>query len=265
MFERFTDRARRVIVVAQDEARNLGHGFIRPEHLALGLTVGEGVSARALMELGVTYDAVRTRVAAAVPIAEKLNGGERLPFSADAKKTLEHSLRQALALKHNYIGTEHILLGVLRVDDAMASLVFGVDTEQLRKLVVHYALGQSTAESPRSPALHAALGRAHGIAGNEAMTTGHVLTAIWGDPASHGARALILLGVTDEALADRLNEVHLEDTTDALPAPRSVEIRVGERTDAIEDAELAAALAALSPEQLQDVLRSGLAKRNGET
>src|SRR5580704_19337827 len=126
MFERFTDRARRVIVVAQDEARDLGHPFIRPEHLALGLTTSEGLAGQALEEFGVTHAGTRERRVAAMPESEARTG-ERLPFTPEAKKALEFSLREALRLKHSYIGTEHLLLGLLRLDDRLAAEVFHVD------------------------------------------------------------------------------------------------------------------------------------------
>jgi ATP-dependent Clp protease ATP-binding subunit ClpC len=113
MFERFTSRARRVIVLAQEEARDLGHNYIGTEHLLLGLVrEEEGVAALALRPLGVTLQATREQVqAAAGPAAPEQTG--HIPFTPRAKKVLELSLREALQLRHNYIGTEHILLGLV--------------------------------------------------------------------------------------------------------------------------------------------------------
>ncbi len=114
MFERFTDRARRVIVVAQDTARDMSHPQITPEHLLIALRQGEGVAAMAMTQSGVDTTRLRQRVADNLehkPGAQKL---DKIPFSPQAKKALELSLRQALALGHNYIGTEHLFLGVER-------------------------------------------------------------------------------------------------------------------------------------------------------
>ncbi len=112
MFERFTPRARRAIVLAQDAARDMGHPQIKPEHLLVGLREGEGMASAAMSQVGVDGPALRLRVAdasQAKPGATKLG---KVPFSPEAKKALELSLRAALALGHNYIGTEHLFLGV---------------------------------------------------------------------------------------------------------------------------------------------------------
>src|ERR1051326_4128763 len=120
MFERFTERARRVVVLAQDEARELKHEYIGTEHLLLGLLrERESVAARALAGLGVTLDEVRERVQAASPAGERSPAGQ-IPFTPRAKRTLELSLREALAHGHNHIGTEHVLLGLSRDEDGIA-------------------------------------------------------------------------------------------------------------------------------------------------
>jgi ATP-dependent Clp protease ATP-binding subunit ClpC len=117
-FERFTERARQVVVLAQEEARALGHGSIGTEHLLLGLVrEGEGIGANVLSSLGVTLEGVRAAVVARVGRGAGGQTGQ-IPFTPDAKKTLELSLRQALSFKHNYIGTEHILLGLAQADPA---------------------------------------------------------------------------------------------------------------------------------------------------
>src|ERR1051325_4300664 len=113
MFERFTDRARRVVVLAQEEARMLSHNYIGTEHILLGLIhEGEGVAAKALESLGISLEAVRAQV-------EAPSG--HIPFTPRAKKVLELSLREALQLGHNYIGTEHILLGLIREGEGVAA------------------------------------------------------------------------------------------------------------------------------------------------
>ena len=114
MFERFTDRARRVVVLAQEEARLLNHSYIGTEHILLGLIhEGEGVAAKALESLGISLEAVRNQVQDIIGQGGSSPSGH-IPFTPRAKKVLELSLREALQLGHNYIGTEHILLGLIR-------------------------------------------------------------------------------------------------------------------------------------------------------
>jgi len=120
MFERFTERARQVIVLAQAEARALKHNYIGTEHLLLGLLrEEEGLAARVLASFGVTLEAVRAEVARIVGQGHEVEGGQ-IPFTPRAKKILELSLREALDLGHNYIGTEHLLLGLLREGEGVA-------------------------------------------------------------------------------------------------------------------------------------------------
>jgi ATP-dependent Clp protease ATP-binding subunit ClpA len=138
MFERFTDRARRVLVLAQEEARRLGHDFIGTEHILLGLVhEEEGVAAAALRDSGVTIAAARARVKEVLARHAGATGASP-PFTPRAKKVLELSLREALAHQHSYIGTEHILLGTLREGEGMATHVLvelGVNLEGLRQRV----------------------------------------------------------------------------------------------------------------------------------
>ena len=123
MFERFTDRARRVLVLAQEEARDLNHAFIGTEHILLGLIrEGEGVAAKALDALGVTFDVVREKVEEAIGANTNPSPGSP-PFTPRAKKVLELSLREALQLGHSYIGTEHMLLGLVREGEGVAAQV----------------------------------------------------------------------------------------------------------------------------------------------
>ncbi len=258
MFERFTDRARRAIVVAQDEARELGHPFIRPEHLALGLTRSEGLAGQALEEFGVTDAGVRERLVAALPRSEARTG-ERLPFTPEAKKALELSLREALRLKHSYIGTEHQLLGLLRLDERLAAGLYRVDGEKLRTRVIQLAAGPQGERNRRSPALHTALGRAQGEAGDDPLTTGQLLVAIAADPDSQGAKMLDRAGVSHGALAAALREVPVRDTSDVTGTPRWFEIRIGGRSSTVEDAELTSLLSKYSPEQIGQLLRRGMA------
>ena len=123
MFERFTDRARRVVVLAQEEARMLSHNYIGTEHILLGLIhEGEGVAAKALESLGISLEAVRAQVEEIIGQGQQAPSGH-IPFTPRAKKVLELSLREALQLGHNYIGTEHILLGLIREGEGVAAQV----------------------------------------------------------------------------------------------------------------------------------------------
>src|SRR6516225_3481761 len=138
MFERFTDRARRVVVLAQDEARMLNHNYIGTEHILLGLIrEGEGVAARALESLGISREAVRRRVEEIIGQGRQAPSGQ-IPLTPRAKKVLELSLREALQLGHNDVGTEHILLGLIREGEGVAAQVLvklGADLTGVRQQV----------------------------------------------------------------------------------------------------------------------------------
>jgi ATP-dependent Clp protease ATP-binding subunit ClpA len=139
MFERFTDRSRRVLVLAQEEARNLNHDFIGPEHILLGL-IGErrGVASKALEALGVTLKKARAKVREAIAPNTEPSAGSP-PFSAPAKKVLERSLREALLLGNAYIGTEHILLGLVQDGQSVSTQVLselGAGAGRIRELVI---------------------------------------------------------------------------------------------------------------------------------
>jgi len=145
VFERFTDRARRVVVLAQEEARTLNHNYIGTEHILLGLIhEGEGVAAKALYGLDISLDAVRQQVEAVVGQGQQAPGGH-IPFTPRAKKVLELSLREALQLGHNYIGTEHVLLGLIREGEGVAAQVLvklGADLGRVRQQVIQLLSGQ---------------------------------------------------------------------------------------------------------------------------
>ena len=144
MFERFTDRARRVVVLAQEEAKMLNHNYIGTEHILLGLIhEGEGVAAKALESLGISLDAVREQVQDIIGQGQQQPTGH-IPFTPRAKKVLELSLREALQLGHNYIGTEHILLGLIREGEGVAAQVLvklGADLNKVRQQVIQLLSG----------------------------------------------------------------------------------------------------------------------------
>jgi hypothetical protein len=135
MFERFTERARQVVVLAQEEARTLKHNYIGTEHVLLGLLrEEEGLAARVLESLGITVQGVRGQVVRIVGTGDEVSHGQ-IPFTPRAKKVLELALREALGLGHDYIGTEHILLGLTRESDGVAARIlldFDADSEKIR-------------------------------------------------------------------------------------------------------------------------------------
>src|SRR3989441_8698914 len=154
MFERFTDRARSVVVLAQEEARMLKHNYIGTEHILLGLAhEGGGGAAKALEAMGVSLGAVRSQVEAIIGRGQAEPTGH-IPFTPRAKKVLDLSLRESLQLGHNYIGTEHILLGLIREGEGVAAQVLvklGADLNRVRQQVLQllsgYQQGEKAAES----------------------------------------------------------------------------------------------------------------------
>jgi len=150
MFERFTDRARRVVVLAQEEARMLNHNYIGTEHILLGLIhEGEGVAAKALESLGISLEGVRSQVEEIIGQGQSAPSGH-IPFTPRAKKVLELSLREALQLGHNYIGTEHILLGLIREGEGVAAQVLvklGADLNRVRQQVIQLLSGYQGKEA----------------------------------------------------------------------------------------------------------------------
>ena len=171
MFERFTDRARRVVVLAQEEARMLNHNYIGTEHILLGLIhEGEGVAAKALETLGISLEAVRQQVEEIIGQGQQAPSGH-IPFTPRAKKVLELSLREALQLGHNYIGTEHILLGLIREGEGVAAQVLvklGADLNRVRQQVIQLLSGYQGKEP----------------AGSRRPRRGHAVDARWSSTSS---------------------------------------------------------------------------------
>jgi len=152
VFERFTERARQVVVLAQDEARALKHNYIGTEHILLGLLrEDEGIAARVLESFDVTVEEVRAQIARIVGQGDEVETG-MIPFTPRAKKVLDLSLREALSLGHKYIGTEHILLGIVRENEGVASQIlldFGADAHTIRNELVRMLSGPSRASRSR--------------------------------------------------------------------------------------------------------------------
>ena len=174
LFERFTERARQVVVLAQDEARLLRHNYIGTEHLLLGLLrEEEGVAARVLESLHVTLEEVRGQVARIIGSGEEVTGG-MIPFTPRAKKVLELALREAMSLGHTHIGTEHILLGVARENEGVAARIlldYDADAEKIRAAVGR-ALGTSLPRPVPVPR-----GRPLGATSMRAIAAGALLVA----------------------------------------------------------------------------------------
>jgi ATP-dependent Clp protease ATP-binding subunit ClpC len=155
MFERFTEPARQVVVIAQEEARALQHNYIGTEHLLLGLLREEqGLAAHVLGSLGLTLEKARARVIRIVAPSEEMTSGQ-IPFTPRAKKVLELALREALALGHDYIGTEHVLLGLVREHEGVAMRVlleFDADSGKVRNEVIRQLPSSEGRERSRAAA-----------------------------------------------------------------------------------------------------------------
>jgi ATP-dependent Clp protease ATP-binding subunit ClpC len=222
MFEKFSDRARRVVVLSQEEARLLNHNYIGTEHILLGLVhEDEGVAARALRSLNVRLDAVRGEVEEIIG-----QGGsppsDHIPFTPRAKKVLELSLREAIQLGHNYIGTEHILLGLVREGEGVACEVLvklGADLPKVRARVLQLVAessGQGTGGWIFRPSseLTAVLDEAHRVAearGEAEVMPIHLFLAAVEHPDGAAGRMLQTVGVDPEDLRRRV----LDESDDA--------------------------------------------------
>jgi ATP-dependent Clp protease ATP-binding subunit ClpA len=241
MFERFTDRARRAVVSAQEEARRLQHNYIGTEHILLGLlAVQGGVAFKVLDRFGMSQEGVREEVVALIgPGSTPMSG--HIPFTPRAKKTLELSLREALQLNHNYIGTEHILLGLIREGEGVAAQIIaahGADLDSVSRAVVemlHAYSGQRSGQRwlrglsgapgeaedrPATPAAEASVSGAVRLAGTRPVGSHHLLAAALDDPDSAAARTLASLGVDLDQAREALRTVDVTGTSDEQPEER---------------------------------------------
>jgi len=154
MFQRFTDRARRVVVLAQHEARTLGHDYIGTEHILLGLIdEGQGIATTALTSMGISLEDMRQAVQDTIGRGAQPPESGHIPFTPQAKKVLELSLRESMQLGHEYIGTEHILLALIREGGGAAQLLAGagVDLDRARQQVIELLYGHREAGSAAAP------------------------------------------------------------------------------------------------------------------
>jgi ATP-dependent Clp protease ATP-binding subunit ClpA len=246
MFERFTSRARHVVVLAQEEARRLHHNYIGTEHILLGL-LGEpdAVAGRVLAGFGMSLEATRSEVTAIVSAGTTAPSGH-IPFTPRAKKVLELSLREALQLQHNYIGTEHILLGLIREGEGVAAhiLLQHAEVAAIRTAVTDQLPSASAETSGRgrrwlrrraaagpaepgtpaeqavlnaTPAADTTLSEAARMAGAQPVGSHHLLLAALADPDTAAARALAALGVDLDQARQALRSADITGTSDELP------------------------------------------------
>jgi ATP-dependent Clp protease ATP-binding subunit ClpA len=246
MFERFTSRARHVVVLAQEEARRLHHNYIGTEHVLLGLLgEPEGYAGRVLAGFGISLDGTRDEVKAIVGTGSAEPKGH-IPFTPRAKKTLELSLREALALHHNYIGTEHILLGVIREGEGVGAQILRqhADLAAIRMAVLDLVpggkseaargrrwllrrragaapgeaadLGEQT-ELRTTPAADTSLSEAARLAGTQPVGSHHLLLAALTDANTAAAKALAALGVDLDQAREALRGADVTGTSDEQP------------------------------------------------
>jgi len=266
MFERFTNRARHAVVLAQEEARRLQHNYIGTEHILLGL-LGEpdGLACRALDGFGVSLDGTREEVAAMVGTGNNKVTGH-IPFTPRAKKTLELALREAIHLHHDYIGTEHILLGVIRESDGVGARILrqhSADLAPIRMAVLDQLATTPTeaarafrwlrrrslagpgdapepgeqAELHTTPAADTSLSEAARLAGSQPVGSHHLLLAALADPDTAAARALAALGVDLDQARQALRTADVTGTSDEPPEQagrRQLLIRVTDKQLTIE-------------------------------
>jgi ATP-dependent Clp protease ATP-binding subunit ClpA len=243
MFERFTPRARQAVVLAQEEARLLQHNYIGTEHILLGLIhLGDGIAAQALSRLGLTLDAARQEVREQVGPGQHQPPPGHIPFTPRSKKILELSLREALSLGHTYIGTEHILLGLIRVTEGIGAQVVaahspGNDLNAVRAAVIDLlppvgsapAGPSERATKDMTPAAEAALDTAGRLAGAAPLGSHHLLMGALADPDSTVSRLLASLELDVDELRTKLQSVDVTGSTDEPPEEagrRQLQIRV---------------------------------------
>ena len=236
MFEKFTVKARQVVVAAQEEARLLKHDYIGTEHILLGLLDSpDSTATKVLRQLGYTKETAQADIAAMVkPGTDERKG--HIPFTPRAKKTLELALREAVQLHHNYIGTEHILLALVRQGDGVGAKVLAERINPIGKVraavLASLEGSQDDLGSPwpaGTPATEDTVSAASALAGGAPVGSHHLLEAMLRADNSMAAKVLRELGVDPDAVAAKIDELDPETTTDANPeesAARKMEIRV---------------------------------------
>ncbi|HEY1834539.1 MAG TPA: Clp protease N-terminal domain-containing protein, partial [Solirubrobacteraceae bacterium] len=259
MFERFTERARQVVVMAQVEARELSHTSIGTEHILLGLLrVEEGLAARVLESLGLTVERVRGQVVRIVGMGDEMPVGQ-IPFTSRAKKVLELALREALSLGHNHIGSEHILLALVRAEESVATRIlldFDADAEKVRNELIRLLSGPSGRvrpheggpgsvefDEPAQLAIELAKREAASL-GHEHVGTEHLLLGLQLSGQGLAASVLQELGVTIERARPLLLTIagasEQRPSADTALTPSAQKVIEGARREAVEHGALAA-------------------------
>jgi ATP-dependent Clp protease ATP-binding subunit ClpA len=272
MFERFSSHARHTVVLAQEEARGLHHNYIGTEHILLGLlSESEGLAFRALQGFGMTLEGARQEVRDMIGVGKGGSTGARVPFTPRAKKILELALREALQLHHNYIGTEHILLGVIREGDGVGAQILkrhgdptairmavldllpevSPETKRGRRWVWARRRHSEAAESgapgeepvlilSATPAADTTLSEAARLAGAHPVGSHHLLLAALADPDTAAARALTALGIDLDRAKEALRTADVVGTSDEQPEEagrRQMVIQVADERITIEAAD----------------------------
>lgn len=261
MFERFTDRSRRTLVVAQEEARQRGHNFIGTEHVLLGVLADKaGLAHRSLVVLAVDIDAVLGELETRMAASAKSDAVGSPPFTPKAKQSLEKALGESVRLGHGYIGTEHLLLGLLGVPDGWAAEVLvakGVQLDEVRRVVVDLlvasppppasAPGSGKGETRLTPAAETALNGARRRAGDRPVGSHDLMAALLYSDRSAAAVALLAAGFDLDALRSALERAVTLNTSDQTPEETlAAQIEIGTDGDRVvlrlDDPSLLAAL-----------------------
>jgi ATP-dependent Clp protease ATP-binding subunit ClpC len=254
MFERFTPQARQAVVLAQEEARLLQHNYIGTEHILLGLIQpGDGIAAQALSRFGLTLDVARLQVREEIGAGQQEPPSGHIPFTPRSKKILELSLREALSLGHTYIGTEHLLLGLISVTEGVGAQVVaahapGKDLNAVRAAVIDLIppMGSEPARPSErggkdmTPAAEAALDAAAGFAGAAPLGSHHLLLGALSDPDSVVSRLLTSLELDLDDLRTTLQSADVTGSTDEPPEEagrRQLQIRVTDDRLSVETVE----------------------------
>lgn len=239
MFEKFSQDSRRAVVIAQQQARELGHSSLGTEHLLLGIAAGPGPGARVLWTYGVTLNNCRAAVEQLAGPRDGDVAGKHLPFTARCKKVLEQSLREAAELGDDRIDSEHLLLAILREGGGVAAKILGergVSLGVIRSMDLSVApVSEAGQRRSRTPAAEAAILLAHRLAGDGPLGSHHLLVALASSGESMAGRVFAAIGVHVATLAAQVGFLDVSRTTDATPeqepAPRTLPLSDDERQD----------------------------------
>ena len=261
MFERFTPRARRVIVLAQDAARDMGHAQIKPAHLLVGLQQGEGMAAKAMTQAGVDGARCDSVSPPSTRASQPPGRSTRCPSASKERSAWSSRCGQPWrwATTTSAPSTSFSASQSQAESNGQAlDEVLGASTAEIHLRLTEMLGGTTSGPAMRSPALHAALDRARAEAGPLPMTCGHVLSGMLADPESLVSHAFATMGVDPQRVQAALDAVNIADTSDASPVSPDIAITIGGTTTVIADPEIAAALQISAPTQLRDMIRKAI-------